>query len=72
MSKGCNYLHSHSAIEREKKFPKHIVLVDKEYKSMFAEGAISLEPYKYNWITYYKVPILSFVKKGGQFKNFDL
>lgn len=68
MSNKVTYLHSHSGLERELKFPKHTVLVDEEYKGLFIEGTI--EPFKYNGVNYYKVPILSFVNKGGIFKNF--
>lgn len=68
MSGKFNILHSHSGLERELKFPKHTVLVDEEYKNIFIGDTI--EPFKYNGKTYYKVPILSFVSKGGTFKNF--
>lgn len=61
-------LHSHSGLERELKFKKHIVLVDEKFKVLFLEDTI--EPFKYNGVNYYKVPILSFVKNGGHFKNF--
>lgn len=70
MEKKFSGLHSHSGIERELKFPKHTVLVDKEYKGLFIDGTI--EKLKYNGMVYYKVPILSFVEKGGKFKNFML
>ena len=68
MSNKMNFLHSHSALERELKFPKHIVLVDEEYKNLFLEDAI--EKFTYWRKVYYKVPILSFVNNGGVFKNF--
>lgn len=61
-------LHSHSAIERELVFPKNKVLVDAKYKDLFEEW--ETEPYAYENVLYYKVPILSFVKKGGVFKNY--
>jgi hypothetical protein len=48
--------------------PKHLVLVDEQYKSMFVKDNII--PFTRNGINYYKVPILSFVKNGGHFKNF--
>jgi len=67
MSQGINYLHSHSAIEREKRFKKHIVLVDEEYEKMFKKSV----PYVYNNKMYLQVQILEFVKNGGAFKNFD-
>ena len=68
MSKKFNMLHSHSGIERELKFKKHIVLVDEQYKNMFLEDTI--EKFKYLGNVYYKVPILSFVRNVGVFKNF--
>ena len=68
MSQGINYLHSHSAIEREKRLPKHAVLVDEEYEDMFK----SPKAFVYNNKLYFQVPILEFVKKGGVFKNFDM
>lgn len=68
MSGKFNVLHSHSGLERELKFKKHIVLVDEEYGHMFLEDTI--EKFKYLGKVYYKVPILSFVRKGGMFKNF--
>ena len=68
MSKNFGLLHSHSGLERELKFKKHIVLVDEQYKNMFLEDTI--EKFKHLGNVYYKVPILSFVRKGGVFKNF--
>lgn len=68
MSGKFNGLHSHSALERELKFPKHFVLVDEEYKNMFIADTISR--YAYGGKVYYKVPIMSFVRNGGVFKNF--
>lgn len=67
MSQGVGYLHSHSAIEREKRLPKHVVLVDEEYEKMFKKAV----PFVYNNKMYLQVPILEFVKNGGVFKNFD-
>lgn len=72
MSRGINYLHSHSAIELEQHFPKHIVLVDEEYKNMFLDCADEIQPYKYMSKIYYKVPITAFVNKGGVFKRLAL
>lgn len=68
MSGKFNVLHSHSGLERELKFKKHIVLVDEQYKNMFLEDTI--EKFKHHGNVYYKVPILSFVRNGGVFKNF--
>lgn len=67
MSYRVTYLHSHSMLERELRFPKHIVLVDEEFKDLFCEN--ELVPFKYNNIVYYKAPIMSFVNHGGVFKN---
>jgi len=69
MNDKFNSLHSHSGIERELKFPKHLVLVDEKYKSLFLQDTIT--PFKHNGRVYYKVPVLSFVRKGGVFKNFS-
>lgn len=60
-------LHSHSALERELQFPKHIVLVDATYSNLFLKDTI--EPFVYKGKHYVKVPILSFVHNGGIFKN---
>lgn len=67
MSNGHNYLHSHSALERELKFPKHTVLIDEKYAEIF--GGEPCKEFVYKKRTYYKVNIYSFVKKGGVFKN---
>ena len=65
MRHGRNLLHSHSGLERELKFKKHIVLVDEEFGDLF----IAKTPFRYNGVDYYKVNTLEFVNKGGQFKN---
>lgn len=62
-------LHSHSGLERELKIPKNKVLIDEKFKDLFAEGSIKIEPLKYDGVNYYKIPILAFVRKGGEFKN---
>lgn len=67
MSNGVNFLHSHSGIEREMKFPKDKVLVDERYYDMFSGEPLS--EYGYKRRRYYAVNILSFVRKGGIFKN---
>jgi len=67
MSKNTNYLHSHSGIERERKFPKHLVLVDEDYKNMFLDPKL----YRVHGKDYFVVSILEFVNKGGVFKNFS-
>lgn len=68
MSQGIKYLHSHSGIERELKYPKHIVLVDEEYIGVFSE-LLDLKKIKCNGKFYIEVPIMEFVFKGGVFKN---
>ena len=69
MSNNLTTLHSHSGLERNLKFPQSFVLVDEEFADMFDSEYV--KPFKHNRITYLKVPILMFVKKGGQFKNLD-
>lgn len=68
MSLKMNVLHSHSGLERDMNIPKHIVLVDEQFKGLFASDMI--QPLKYCGNLYYKVPIMSFVNNGGVFKNF--
>ena len=58
-------LHSHSRIERELEFPKHMVLVDEEYGYLFKKYI----PFKCRGVSYYKVPIMEFVENGGIFKK---
>ena len=65
MAKETTFLHSHSALERDLKLPKSIVLVDEEFGDRFFEK----KPFKFHGVDYYKVPILSFVNQGGVFKN---
>ena len=69
MSYGIKQLHSHSAIERDKHFPKNIVLIDREYLHLFEDEPHDL--FFYDKKDYYKVNILSFVNKGGIFKNLE-
>ena len=65
MSKGICYLHSHSALEREKRLPKHVVLVDEEYERLFRSSSA----YVCNNRLFLKVSMLEFVRNGGVFKN---
>lgn len=65
----AEYLHSHSALEREHKYKKHIVLVDIKYLPLFSVREV--RKVKYGNIQYIAVPILKFVKCGGVFRNFD-
>ena len=67
MSVGYNYLHSHSGLERELRFPKHTVLVDAKFEETFADCVT--KPFSHKGHNYLKVNILTFVKKGGTFKN---
>ena len=69
MSNGVTYLHSHSVIERDLKFPKHIVLVDKEYGHLFKDK--NTKDFRYKDKNYIKVNILDFVHAGGFFRNFS-
>lgn len=67
MSHGITFLHSHSGLERNLRFPKHTVLVDAKFSNMFSGGPCV--PFTHNNIEYVKVNILSFANKGGVFKN---
>ena len=67
MSYGHNYLHSHSALERELRFPKNTVLIDTEYGVLFGDAL--LKPFAYKKTNYFKVDTYLFWKKGGVFKN---
>lgn len=67
MSVGVTYLHSHSGLEKMLNFPKRVVLVDAQYRNMFLDCYV--ETFSYNKVNYIKVPILTFVKRGGVFKN---
>ena len=62
-------LHSHSALERELHLPKDTVLIDAKFGSMFLD--LPHVPYKHGGVNYLKVNIMSFVKRGGIFKNFS-
>lgn len=65
MSYGLLTLHSHSALERELRFPKHTVLVDEKFGYMFTIK----KPFVHNRINYFEVPTINFVQNGGVFKN---
>ncbi len=67
MSRNLNQLHSHSALERDLRMPKNMVLIDAEYGEFF-KGHI-LIPFRFNGVDYFKVNILLFVYAGGIFKN---
>lgn len=66
-------LHSHSALERELKFPKHKVLVDERFEEkLLSDGlgkSVKFKRKTINGVTYIEVPIMLFVKNGGVFKN---
>ena len=65
MANETTFLHSHSALERDLKLPKSIVLIDEEFGDRFIEK----KPFRVRSTDYYKVPILSFINQGGVFKN---
>ena len=67
MSDGIMYLHNHSGLEKLLNFPKHTVLVDVEFKPLFLDCYAM--PFTYNRVNYIKVPVLSFLRHGGVFKN---
>lgn len=67
MSKGLDYLHSHSALEREIGMHNSMVLIDEKFGSQFLSETI--QPFVYNGVKYYKVPTISFVLRKGVFKN---
>ena len=69
MSHGMTFLHSHSGLERDLKFPKHTVLIDARFVHEFNKFGIKTTPFKYNGVEYYKVNILAFANAGGVFKN---
>ena len=76
MSQGYNFLHSHSGLEREIKYPKHKVLVDEEYEDMLTDGTlknqIKFSRVKLNNVTYIELPVSLFIKNGGIFKNLSV
>lgn len=70
MRKADNFMHSHSALERDLKFPKSYVLVDEEFSPIFVEEGVFVAPVTICGVSYVKVPIMAFIKLGGVFKNF--
>lgn len=66
----ADFLHSHSGLERDLKFPKHTVLVDVWFADMF--GMDESDAIKINEHKYLKVNTLAFVNAGGRFKNFSV
>ena len=69
MSAGLTILHSHSGLERELKFPKHIVLIDTKFASLIHALGANTEPFRFGSKDYVKAPVMAFVKAGGVFKN---
>lgn len=67
MSAKLNVLHSHSALERALKMPKHTVLVDAKYKDLFLED--TYKEFTCQKIKYLKVNTYDLYRKGGVFKN---
>lgn len=70
MSRNTDFIHSHSALERELRMPKHLVLVDAKFATTFITNNIRVVSIKYGNTDYIEVPILGFIKMGGVFKNF--
>lgn len=66
MGNGLKFLHSHSLLENELKIPKHIVLVDEEFKDRFAD--IECKKFRHAGVDYIKVPTYIFANRGGTFK----
>lgn len=67
MSAGVGFLHSHSGIERDLKFPKDVVLVDVCYENIFED--VPHKPFMFKKHKFLQVNILNFLHKGGVFKN---
>ena len=67
MSGAVRYMHSHSALEREKKIPKHVVIVDECFENRF--DGIEIKHVKFGKKSYLQVPIMAFINAGGVFKN---
>lgn len=65
MSHKKNYLHSHSALEREKGIPKHKVIIDIEFGNLFAVKQLV----RFNKEDYYLVDTYTFYQRGGVFQN---
>ena len=66
----ADFLHSHSGLERDLKFPKYTVLVDVWFADMF--GMKESDAIKINEHKYLKVNTLAFANAGGRFKNFSV
>ena len=62
-------LHSHSGLERDLKLPKHVVLVDECFSNLFTD--VAHIPFKHRGVRYLKVPLSTFIRRGGVFKNND-
>lgn len=63
-------LHSHSQLELKLYLPKDVVLVDERFRRVFA-GERGIKLFVYDNVKYYKVPIMSFVRHGGNFRPFN-
>ena len=63
-------LHSHSGLEGAMGYPKHLVLVDERFEDLFLKNNIKPMRIALNNKTYLRVPIMAFVRLGGQFKNY--
>ena len=62
-------LHSHSGLERNLKLSKRFVLVDERFEYLFSD--VTRKPFRHRGIMYVQVPLVSFVRRGGVFKNND-
>lgn len=71
MSQGYSQMHSHSGLEGALGFPKHIVLVDAQFASVFHKIGVNTTPFRHHGVDYIKVPIMAFVLNGGVFRNLD-
>lgn len=70
MASYIDSMHSHSGLENSLGYPKHLVLVDEKYEDLFLEANIRVVKVSIKNKKYLRVPILAFVKLGGQFKNY--
>ena len=67
MSTGVNFMHSHSALERDLKFPKKYVLIDTKYANKFQDTFV--KPFTYRGKDFCKVHTYEFWRRGGVFKD---
>lgn len=70
MKVNADGMHSHSGLEGSLGYPKHLVLVDEAFEEKFKEANVKVIHVAIRNKVYLRVPILAFVKLGGQFKNY--